>query len=266
MMRVCVFGNSQSAALKLAYDADSSIARRMQLTFFALRGNKLRGLRVRGRVIEPATPGVRNVIAHTSGGLTEIDPSRYDAFFVLGLGVHAYRPPPTFFSQAARLQAVLDRVSDSVALYILDLLAEVGAAPVFAGHEPLLSSSGPQTPGRHPNYEAGIALLNAAVFAPRNVTLLEQPPETVVDGWNTARRLSLGSRGLDTGDKFSGRLHDDDDYAHMNQEYGRIYLEMMEERLLAAARPCAADDVAAAPFPAATDASSGSALDRRAFG
>ncbi|MGA0532897.1 hypothetical protein [Hansschlegelia sp. KR7-227] len=241
MMRVCVLGNSHAAALKLAYDADPSIATRMELTFFAHRGGALRQLRARDGIIVPTKAEVEKAIAHTSGGLKQIDPALYDVFLVYGLGVRAYRPPMTFFSRAARLQAARDHVSQSLAMPILDLLGGVGAAPIYVAHEPMMASRRPQEPGRHPDYAAGIALLNEAVFNPRDSMLLEQPLETVVNGWETGNAFSIGSRRLDIGDKISGDLHQDADHGHMNQEFGRIYLGMLADRLASpAARPQAA--------------------------
>lgn len=229
--RVCVLGNSHVGALKLAYDADPSLASRMRLTFFAARGDEMRHLRLRDGRIEASTPLLEHSIRHTSGGLSEVDPQAYDAFLVYGLELRIQPPADGFFSRAVREQTARDAAAKTAGLFAVELLGEAGAAPVFVGLGPSPAAGESTALGRDPGYAAIFEALNAAVFAPLGVELLGQPEETFADGWRTDRRFSIGSRRLDVGDEASNELHPDNDSAHMNEAFGRIWLQAFETRL-----------------------------------
>lgn len=65
-----------------------------------------------------------------------------------------------------------------------------------------------------------------AVLAPANIELVPQPAETMLPGGLTRARFARGSRKLR-----DVALHAENDHAHMNADFGRLYLGAVIARL-----------------------------------
>lgn len=228
-MKLCVIGNSHVGALKLAWDGLRAERRDLEVTFFAQRQGKILTLATEGRRLVPSSEEQRAQLEFTSGGLGVIDTRAYDAFLVYGL---FHRPPLTEdgspYSRAVREAATLDRATRSNAYRMVRRLRRITRRPIFVGLSPLRANieGAPLPPPLLP-YSEECDLLDRQVFAPLGARLVRQPPETVVDDRSTAVEFSPGSVKLDLGDLGVGARHGDRDDFHMNEAYGRLWLESL---------------------------------------
>jgi hypothetical protein len=105
------------------------------------------------------------------------------------------------------------------------MIRRVSEAPIYVGHNPQ-PASGDEVTSEQMNYAAVHDLL-AKELDVEGTNLIAQPPETLVNGWNTKFEFAKGSTRLDIGDNRSNEPHPDQDVSHMNMDFGRIYLERL---------------------------------------
>lgn len=155
--RVCVLGNSHSAALHMAWKNRLAAATpNVAMTFFAAKSQMLRHVTLRDGVLVPDDQELADKIAMTSGGLTRIVLGDYDAFVLGGLGMrisltglcqhhgtaaHARWEMPETLVSAACFRAMLAAgLSDNIAFWLLDRIRESGSiAPVLMCPTPFYS-------------------------------------------------------------------------------------------------------------------------------
>jgi hypothetical protein len=220
--RICILGNSHAACLKLAWDHLTIDHPNRELVFFAARGIDLRYLRVSGNALVTRKHRVAESISFTSGGADKVEVDRFDAFLMYAL---ALRVPDMDYrlSSAVKSQACGDALSRSLNLRICRTIRQVSDAPIYIGHNPQPASRD-EFPSEQMNYEEVYGVLAKEIDIV-GANLVAQPPETLVNGWNTRPELAKGSTRLDIGDNRSNEPHPEDDVSHMNMEFGRIYLE-----------------------------------------
>lgn len=223
MLRLCVLGNSHAAALKQAWDALSDSYPGIRLTFFASRGSTLSELKLSGDRLVPASQLLASRLTFTSGGSGYVHLARFDAFLVYGLMVNIPRPDQRL-SRAVKRQVLTDVFDKSLGAHICRLIRKRSNAPIYVGHRPQhAAATGPESRDLVQYHE--VYALMRDVLQSQGLELLPQPPETLVNGWDTKLELSRGSTALDVGDARLNTLHPDADVSHMNADFGRIYLE-----------------------------------------
>ena len=220
--RICILGNSHVASLKLAWDQLAKDHPDRELVFFAARGLDLRYLRVSGKALVTNKRRVAESISFTSGGTAKIEVDRFDAFVTYAL---ALKVPDMDrrLSSAVKLQACRDALGRSLNLRICRMIRRVSDAPIYVGHNPQTASRDALL-SEQMTYAEVCDLLDRELDV-AGAKLIVQPPETLVNGWNTRPELARDSTRLDIGDRRSNEPHPEHDVSHMNGNFGRAYLE-----------------------------------------
>ncbi len=255
MKRLCLIGNSHLAAMKLGWDRLRESYPGMSLTFFGSRGGEAcKNLRLVKGALVPSQRDAEN-FRWTSGGLGEIELGDYDQFAVVSLG---FRPQNVYqvargcsFADARLDQSKLLVSRECFADAITDALLRSTAAAVTttiraAADKPVLllpqaASSIETTKTEHFRAAYGAAPAQcwavlsrlwtecATSMASRlGAAIMFQPPETVRNYFFTAHEFCRGSLRL-TQD-FSKR-HPDDDFTHMNADYGVVMMKSVLDAL-----------------------------------
>lgn len=223
--RLCVLGDSHTAALKRAWEAIKSSFTGGELHFFCARADGLSGMQSKGGKLIPDNEVLMRAIAFTSGGRREVDPMQYDAFLIYGLGVIPYIPDDSrVYSRAVVAAAITDGGKSSLGFTLAQRLRTTTDKPIYIGHNPLSATDSTDFSLDDAAYTAWIRLVNTLVYSPLPATLVPQPTSTVVAGRYTDGRYSWKSRRLAVGDDLDDELHSSEDDVHMNAEYGRLWL------------------------------------------
>jgi len=217
MKKICVIGNSHSAALKLAFENQlvAEFGRRFSITFFAARSMTLKGLQLNGASLIPTSDELSAAIAQTSGGLNVIDLEEYDAFIIYGLGLDALILTNGFLSEAVLEQTVSDYLEASLSWRLVKDIRKCSSAPIILGHSPLYGRRDDDRKPVAERYIKGMELLNSKLKAQSDTIMLMQPAATV-SGINT-----LG-------------MYMKDDVGHMNERFGYLWLKQALTYLLPA--------------------------------
>ena len=75
-------------------------------------------------------------------------------------------------------------------------------------------------------------LINSKFHRPLGAELVMQPLSTIVDGMHTRIDFSRGSRRLLVQDRKHEVLHPVEDRGHMNDEFGKLWLELFFKEYL----------------------------------
>jgi hypothetical protein len=229
-MKLAVLGNSQIACLKVAWN---EMRRDRSLTFFGSRAGTLASLRYQEGKLTSDDPDVRRQFLQTSEGRAdEINLSDFDAILIHGLADIAgaarifqhfsFAPGALMLSQAA-LQAVIEgwyrnQLLTPIALQVpAHIRAIVTATPNYAERVTLRPEW---------RYVGQISASCRAMFddfleARSKFPVVCQPPETLRAPFLTRDEFSRNSVRL-TADL--NIPHPDDDFTHMNGQYGRLVL------------------------------------------
>jgi hypothetical protein len=223
-MKICVLGNSHAASLKNGWDDISCNFPNIQITFFASRANGLQGLIIDDNRLVPNTKELSKNIAFTSGGSDHVDLGAYDIFLIYALGLLL----PTIDRRCSRSvaeQSCMDRFSRNLNSTLCKRIRTASKKPIFLGHTPQMAKPLPSPPRANQlNYYEVLRLMNRCLSI-EDATIVAQPEETLVNDWYTVHEFAIGSTRLDIGDNLSGQVHPDSDVWHMNNIYGRLWLE-----------------------------------------
>lgn len=232
-MRICIIGNSHVGALKRAWDSFSDTA--IEIDFFAARGAHLRDLAVKGKVLAPTTRSLKSALKFTSGGRSRIDPKRYDYFLIYGAQAkHLIINRVNYYSKAVILDTLKDHVQPTVSFGIITKLRSITEKKIYVGHHPLIAAKAEIEKKISHEYIEGITDLNRHVYNTLNCEIIAQPSETIVNGHFTDPVYTKGSKRLSVGNKRDDQPHSDNDRTHMNENFGKIWLENFFERVLKA--------------------------------
>ena len=139
-MKVCIIGNSHTAALKTAWTALEEWHELLELVFFAAPGTKLRAITTNNSCLYTEEQALKSAFAYTSGGLEEIIPNDYDAVLVYGAQCRPYFKPSSFYSSAVLQQAQDDLVTNSLSFAIVKMVSGLTDNQIFVGSDPLPAS------------------------------------------------------------------------------------------------------------------------------
>lgn len=236
MMRICVIGNSHVGAVKMAWDEIETDHPETSLTFFAGRSNSTKGLKPKGGMLVPNTDVLTDQIAYTSGGHREIDPEKYDVFLLYGMLSHPNIPKRyKRVSQAFLQDFLVEKASSSLMVAQARKMRKITNKPVFASMAPVHRLGNDKPPKLMPLHRDVVALLQENTFKKFNCTLVAQPDETLADRRTTLSEFSIGSTRLKTVAETGDQRHAEEDQAHMNAAYGKIWLESFLNRMKHAA-------------------------------
>jgi hypothetical protein len=182
--------------------------------------------------IWPEDPRADNSFKMTSGGLSAIS-GDYDAYFIIGMGFGLYnlfriknghRTRTTFNPRRHQLisDACLRRCAQGMTIWQVataTALRAQSSAPVSLMPNPLPGASRMADFLRDDGaFLAEIADVIAEVAAGLAFPVLAQPPQTVVGRHFTDAIFARRSCGLE------GEAHAEDDFVHMNAEFGAAVL------------------------------------------
>jgi len=244
-MRICVIGNSHLAALKQAWDQLTFDYREIELVFFGARASAMTHLEVQNGCLVPTNEETRQDIYFTSGGQSLIDINGFDAVLLYGLAcdTHIFSPALAthrvgniadttrkIMSLSCFTRICEDRVRRSLMFKIASLVRSVSGVPIFISPSPFPSRSCVEdTSGKwnilaanycQPIQQGYYDGINRA-FQSFEGIFLPQPGDTVTDFLFTKTQFSKGSIRLIEG---LSSAHPDDDYNHMNKDYGNAFL------------------------------------------
>jgi len=233
MKKVCILGNSHAACLKLAWDEARSTYGNVSLTFFADRRAGLMGLQPKDGLLVPDSDQLRATIEHTSGGLGVVDVQSFDAILLVGLQVIAYPHAEGHFSSAAIRQWLLDHTPRTGAFNLARKIRKISRIPVFVAHQPLECVDAVEAEMDLLPYRSSVRFMNERLFKPLDACVLEQPEQTITNGFYTKRAYSSDAKRLDVGDETSNETLPPSDRRHMNATFGSVVLSAHLPKILA---------------------------------
>lgn len=229
-MKICVLGNSHVASLKQGWDHISEQYQNHKIAFFASRQTGLAGLKLENGSLVPSTPQLLSDILFTSGGIKEVRLNEYDVFVLYGLGLTLPNLDVRLSAQVAS-QTCVDIINRTLNLRIARLIRSASTSPMYIGHSPQPAVT-KNTIGSTKllGYKEVFAYMSSALDI-ANTAILCQPAATLANAWHTKGEFSGGSTRLNVGGTVSDELHPTNDNAHMNREFGVLYLESFFQRL-----------------------------------
>ena len=234
MKRVCVIGDSHTAALKAGWTSIADEFPDADLTFFAARRELLVSLEVQDGVLVTEDQRLRRAFEASSGGADRIEP-RFDRYLLCGLGsgvnsviplLRAHRPATLArddrqaLSNACYAACMARVLALTPMMWMLGRLRQISDAPAVVVGPPLPVSR-PAFTRLHASGEDAIFMsLYAGAWqsltAPLGARVLPQPRETL-DGSAMSTNPIYFRGGEHLADK-------SDDQSHANAEYGAIVL------------------------------------------
>lgn len=223
-MKICILGNSHCASLKNAWSEISSKYPEVDLTFFASRSTGLADLKAENYQLVPNSEKLTKELIYTSGGYDKVEVKEYDAFLVYGLGLKIPLLDKHYSSNVIK-ESLRDLTSKTLNLNICMKIRGLTNKPVFSGHNPQAAMEySSDIELNKINYEDIVNKINA-IWSDEDLIFLTQPSDTLVNGWNTDIKYSIGSTRLDVGDKIVSLEHPNADVNHMNKEFGVLWLD-----------------------------------------
>jgi hypothetical protein len=243
-MKIGVIGNSHLAAFKLGWDILDSKHPDLTLTFFGSPATTMRNFRCEGNELIPTTELLKSNLIWTSGGHDRIT-GDMDAYIVIGMGfsfVHcislfkSHRPfgyynaideSQSLISESFFHAAMENTLRNSNALMIIEMLKIISSAPILYVPNPF-STKQVLLNGKYPQYNDSKICKrvfefynDALVNMLKNVQVYPQPIDTITDQMFTKEKFSRGSIKLKKG---LSSVHNEDDFFHMNVDFGVISL------------------------------------------
>jgi hypothetical protein len=223
-VKICIIGSSHVASLKLGWGLVRDQFPEHEVTFFGAKGSTMRNLRPDDGKMVPLDEGLAESLAHTSGGLTVIEPGAYDAVVLHGLGLYLPRLRQGL-SKAVIQETLNDVTARGLTLKIAMRLRTLTDQKLWISANPLeVALDDAHDSGAFYPYETLIAELERR-FPVQDAVFLRQPPETIGPDLRAPQRFGSGSIALRSGMAGRGVLeHSDSETKHMNGEFGRFWM------------------------------------------
>lgn len=223
-LKICIVGTSHITSLKLGWEMVKSQFPDLQIVFFGGIGGSLRHLRVRNAKLVSIDDKLTRNLKYTSGGISEIDPDIYDAVILYGLNLKLPRLRQGI-SRAVMKETIKDIVQRSLTLKVAAKFRKLNDRGFWIGANPMEGVNGNQLEAG-PFYSYGQIMEEAAhVFPVPGATFLPQPAETIGPDLRALSRFLVGSvRLMPSKNGNDSVAHPDDDFRHMNGEFGHLWL------------------------------------------
>lgn len=252
-MKIGVIGNSHLASFKLGWELIKENYPEIELIFFGSPTTSLRALEVKDGKLVPKTQLVKDNLIWTSGGL-EVIPGDMDAYFCVGMGfsyIHLiallknHRVPRDFDGINSEIYLISDTfyesamrgtLKNSVAIKVVSQIREISNAKIIYSPNPYGDISLLQS-AEYNYFRFKETRELAFEFYKYNLEFMmkdfeaipvEQPKETIIDKMFTSKIYSRGSVKLKKG---MLTAHDENDYFHMNADFGARSLEGLMRQL-----------------------------------
>jgi hypothetical protein len=238
-VNICVLGNSHVAALKTGLDQlGEPMRRRWQVAFFASPGKTLSSFAARQGRLATTKSRIADNVAHTSGGLAEVDPADHDLFLLHGLlPACCYEIfTPRYLSTQFVQRHLAAAWAGSVARELHAELRHLTDKPIVISAQPLLSDTASRVQRAvqsSPTMPADTHQLFAAQHEVwgKGTFWLPQPSCTTAGKVFTLHSFSEGSTRLEQPGKAADEAHRSVDQKHMNASYGAALWEEFAGRL-----------------------------------
>ena len=238
-MKMAVVGNSHLAALKLAVQRHLFSQEGLYITFWGLPGPEFNAVSYSAGMLQ--TP-YKSLVLHISDGLYESLPVReFDAIFFHGVALNVGEYLLSLrkgsehlrcYSDALLRDGLRSRIQQMPSWSLVRSLRADFHGRLLMSAMPLSSEDGAKFNGILVTEEE-LARLNhhiGGVLGEIGVEYLPQPPDTIRDSKYTKREFCVDSVRL--APKLCHK-HPDDDYVHMNEQYGVRVLQAVGTRLSA---------------------------------
>ena len=244
--RICVIGDSHTAALKAGWASIAAEFSDADLTFFAARRELLVNLVVKDGALVPTDPRLRRAFAERAGGATRIEP-RFDGYILCGMGsgvktilplLSQHRPTTIApdgrqgLSNACYAACMARLLGLTPMMWMLGLLRQISDAPAVLVATPAPASRPVFAMLAERGEDAALVSLYTRAFEslsePLGARFLAQPRETLHKSV-----LSTDPIYFRGGEHLAG---DEDDQSHANAEYGAIVLRRALDALTAGVR------------------------------
>ena len=236
-MKLCIIGNSHTGALKRAWDnlIEPCFKNNLEISFFASRGHGLKGLYLNGTSLVADNEALKKNLEFTSNGHYDIKINNYDFFLIYGLFA-PYYTSDKFYSVDVIEHSLRDHFCSAFGYTLLTMVRSATDKKIYADPRPLPANPNGNednfSPTLSSHYSEGIRLANDKIFLPLNSELIHQPPETLVgNNRHTHSKFSKGSKRLDEWNSEKSAPHPTEDLRHMNDQFGKIWLESFFKRL-----------------------------------
>lgn len=249
MTRLCIIGDSHTAALKFGWDEIRDRHPDVDVTFFAAPGGQTGDIVLRDGALVGRTPKIRERFTVASGGRDSIVLRDYDRFALVAMGIglrtvlnlytrhrldsHRGYPAPMIASPMLFRELARAALRQANATRLRELITTQTDAPICHVPEPLPSEDLAKTEA----YDASLRAIFTGGFSDDcariygrllaeiradGTRVVTQPKETMRTLSTTRREYSVGSA------RVVGRQHGNDECLHMNALYG----EKLMSRLL----------------------------------
>lgn len=237
-MKIAILGNSHVAALKLglteAVKSNNHVSK-ADITFFAVPGAKFERFDIQdGKLVSKNAEAIK-MLKRTSGGYDHIDPKRFDLFILHGLQLQfTYRLIRNKFVSAQAADLCMPSIIRSTLCFsFYQKLQSIADQPILLSPSPLKAENAPhkdvfKTPVSNPalDYDRFIKALENQLE--RDIDgVIAQPAASRTTNMTTKLEFSEGSARL----LQPGRIHGDEDFCHMNSDYGTLWWHELETKL-----------------------------------
>lgn len=222
-MRICILGDSHTAALNMGWDRIRADYPNVAITIFAARGPTMGYLEAEGKDLVPGSLSLLKAMEFTSGREARVRTGDFDMFAVCGMFLMPLWTQPGL-SRAVITTANAEQYLLSASGKVAMLLRSVTLAPIYIMPKPLVAQRpDPPVAQAVPPYLEQIALMTR-YFEAEKLQFVSQPAETMPDGWSTRPDFSTGSSRLAITPEMQGAIHPDRETNHMNAGYGELAL------------------------------------------
>jgi hypothetical protein len=227
--RICILGNSHIACLKAGWDAFADRPP-YRLTFFGSPGAGMLELGLKNGKLVPTSDRLKNDLRLTSGGRKAVQLADFDAFLLVGLGMHIPARDRRL-SQAVLGASLRDTLDATLMTRLARSIRTASAAPVYVAPTPFKTRAAQRRRLVNALPPPAMAKALTALYADLDLRFLPQPKATLKDDWATRDEFVKDAPRLESANGGQGGQFGAEQEVHMNAHYGRIYLESFFQSL-----------------------------------
>lgn len=228
MIKLCVFGNSHTAALVEAWNVIKADFPNFSLTFFAYPNRGLFDTDVNHEDIIPTSHHVKAAFKVTSNGQDSAKIGDYDGILLYGLldpNQFLYEVDE-YISDQVKTRLKIDVVRNELNFYLLNLIRKIDKnKQIHVGLAPYKAHRGESFDNMCILSPDSISPVFAELKSELNFSFVFQPERTVINGRFTIESYRNDHPNLNIGNEEAFKKTMPDDLKHMNSDYGKIWLQ-----------------------------------------